>query len=208
MKSNEKSQEGSSSIYRWLQLFVRPDVCDLIDLQIEMVYNISNSNEEKELQWCQGEVVELLEKSKKWNKVRVLWDPLPNVAEFQDYTESDEERMSKLWNSAKTVEGLWRLDIDLIANDDRADDHAGNDSTADHDVVSIMDTNIDICGDTNWNNHLYLCESFHSGTKCTYSYVGIHNQNINWARKNVDIDGHLHHEGVQIQCCSQVDNYS
>ena len=65
MKSYEKSREGSSNIYRQLQPFVRPDVCDLIDRQIEMVYNISNSNEEKELQWCQGEVVELLEKSKK-----------------------------------------------------------------------------------------------------------------------------------------------
>ena len=134
-QEREASREGANSIYRKLQPWDRPRVDDLLGQRIEMIYNVAKSDDEekKVLRWCQGEVVEVV----KSNRVCIIWDPIPDLEEFQDFTESDEELLPKLWNSANTVEGAWRMDYDILLDE----------GVVLEGEVSIMDTSIDVCGD-------------------------------------------------------------
>ena len=134
-REREVSREGAISIYRKLQPWERPEVNDLLGKRIEMVYNIATSDKEekKVLRWCQGEVVEVINAK----RVCIIWDPIAALEEFQDFTESDEELLPKLWNSANTVEGAWRIDFDILLDEGVVSDGE----------VSIMDTNIDDGGD-------------------------------------------------------------
>jgi len=127
----EDSRKGENSIYRKMQPWERPHVSTLINQRIDMLYNIADTDrdDEKVLRWCQGEVVEVYAKKNREQKVRILWDPLPNVVEYHDFTESDEILVPKLWNIAKAVEGAWRMDIDIdaeIDNDDVDIDQGGD----------------------------------------------------------------------------------
>lgn len=139
----EDSRKGDNSIFRKeQQRWDRPDIATLINQRIDMLYNIVDTDEEekKVLRWCQGEVIEVYEKRKNIQKVRILWDPLPNDIEYQDYTESDEVIVPKLWNISKEIEGAWRMDIDIHEVDNEDDNHDSNDRTshgddADHDVL-------------------------------------------------------------------------
>jgi hypothetical protein len=45
--------------------------------------------------------------------VTVVWDPIEGNDSFDTFTESDEILLPNKWN--KTVEGAWRLDLDLEA---------------------------------------------------------------------------------------------
>ncbi len=70
-------------------------------------------------------------------RVCIIWDPIPDLEEFQDFTESVEELFPKLWNSAKTIEGAWRMDYDILLEEGGVLEGG----------VPIMDTNIDVSRD-------------------------------------------------------------
>ena len=138
----DDNRKGENSIFRRQQHWDRPNVADLINERIDMLYNIVDTDveEEKVLRWCQGEVVEVYEKRNKVQSVRILWDPLSNDAEYNDYTESDEVIDPKLWNVTKEVEGAWRMDIDIR--------DVGEDESHGGDAVGILDANIEINGES------------------------------------------------------------
>ena len=69
--------------------------------------------------WCQGEVIKVYE-NRSNNKVRVLWDPMPDVEGCEDYTESDQKLLQTKWN--KDVAYAWRMGVDIEVQDEMDDE--------------------------------------------------------------------------------------
>jgi hypothetical protein len=88
-----------------------PELDELIEKRIDVLYSFELESGEKELCWCQGKVLEVLIEKKK-PTVLVHWDPMPDVEGKENSSEETEQvLLPSKWN--KNVEGTWRMDINV-----------------------------------------------------------------------------------------------
>ena len=113
----EREARGEGSMYSVLQPFVRPELKDLIDKRIDVLCSVEIENELTEekttaLRWCQGEVKSIV-KAKNPPTVKVLWDPTPDIAGFEQSKVGDQKLLPSLWNKDKA--GAWRMDVNIVS---------------------------------------------------------------------------------------------
>ena len=54
----------------------RPDLNELIDRRIDVLYEVELGDSTKDLRWCQGKVISVINEK----TVEVDWDPAPGIA--------------------------------------------------------------------------------------------------------------------------------
>ncbi len=88
-----------------------PELDELMDKRIDVLYSFQLGSGEKALWWCQGKLIKILtEKTKP--TVIVRWDPMPDVeGKENSIKETQQELPRHKWN--KDVEGWWRMDINV-----------------------------------------------------------------------------------------------
>ena len=126
------NDDGKKSIYARMQPFNRPDLCDLLNQRIDVLYKL-DVNGEPVLRWCQGEVVEVLEERSKPTVV-VLWDPTPDITDSEEASETEQILMPGKWNS--NVAGAWRMDVNITIDDVEYDVHDDIPESDDDDNLS------------------------------------------------------------------------
>ena len=88
----------------------------MVGRRIDVLYSLK-ANGNDVLRWCQGEVLEVCE-NVSVPKVKVAWDPAPDIAGSEEGEVSEKVLLPSLWN--KDVDGAWRLDIDCFEDEDTA----------------------------------------------------------------------------------------
>ena len=63
-----------------LQPFSCPDLNDLIDRRIDVLYTVVLEDSTKSLRWCQGQVISVIDDE----NVQVDWDPAPDIADSKE----------------------------------------------------------------------------------------------------------------------------
>ena len=87
---NERELKGEGSMYSSMQPFVRPEISDLMNERIDVLSEFKMlGKEERELRWCQGEVVHVYEEQRV-PMVCVRWDPIPDCTGWECSTESNQ----------------------------------------------------------------------------------------------------------------------
>ena len=88
-----------------------PELDELINKRIDVLYSFQLDSREKALCWCQGKLFKILTEKTKPTVV-VRWDQMPDVEGKEDLSdETQQELPQHKWN--KDVEGAWRLDINV-----------------------------------------------------------------------------------------------
>ena len=107
----QREARGEGSIFSVLQPLICPELDELIEKRIDVIYSFELELGEKALRWCQGKVLDVLIEKKK-PTVLVHWDPMPDVEGKENLSdETQQELPQRKWN--KDVEGAWRLDINI-----------------------------------------------------------------------------------------------
>jgi hypothetical protein len=88
-----------------------PELDELMNKRINVLYSFQLGSGEKAIQWCQGKEIKILmEKTK--STVAVRWDPMPDVEGKENSNEETQQELPRhKWN--KDVEGAWRMDINV-----------------------------------------------------------------------------------------------
>ena len=94
----QREERGEGSIFSVMQPLYCPELDELINKRIDVLYSFVLGSGEKVLQWCQGKVIKVLPENAKPTVV-VLWDQTQQVL------------APRKWN--KDVEGAWRMDINV-----------------------------------------------------------------------------------------------
>ena len=110
----QKEARGEGSIFSVMQPLYCPELNELINKRIDVLYSFVLGSGEKVLRWCQGKVIKVLPENAKPTVV-VLWDQTQQVL------------APRKWN--KDVEGAWRMDInvEIVEN------------TEEHEVMDLND---------------------------------------------------------------------
>ena len=107
----QREARGEGSIFSVMQPLYCPELHELMDKRIDVLYSFQLDSEEKVLRWCQGKVIKILTEKTKPTVV-VRWDPMPDVdGKENSIEETQQELPQRKWN--KDVEGAWRLDINV-----------------------------------------------------------------------------------------------
>ena len=107
----QREARGEGSIFSVMQPLYCPELDELMDKRIDVLYSFQLDSGEKALQWCQGKVIKILTEKTKPTVV-VRWDPMPDVdGKENSIEETQQELPQRKWN--KDVEGAWRLDINV-----------------------------------------------------------------------------------------------
>ncbi len=86
---HERESKGQGSIYALMQSFYAPPLCDLLNERIDVLAGFDIPGKiEKNLRWCQGEVIAVYEHQEQW--VRVRWDPIPDCEGWEESMETDQ----------------------------------------------------------------------------------------------------------------------
>ncbi len=105
--------EKTCSILSVMQPLYCPELDELMDKRIDVLYSFQLDSGEKALRWCQGKVIKILmEKTKP--TVVVRWDPMPDVEGKENSIEETQQELPRhkhKWN--KDVEGAWRMVINV-----------------------------------------------------------------------------------------------
>jgi len=129
----QREARGEGSIFSVMQPLYCPELDELINKRIDVLYSFVLGSGEKVLRWCQGKVIKVLPEKAKPTVV-VLWDPMPDVKGKEDLSDETQQVLApRKWN--KDVEGAWRMDInvEIVENTeehevmDLNDDGEGND---------------------------------------------------------------------------------
>jgi hypothetical protein len=81
-----------------------PELDELMDKRIDVLYSFQLDSGEKAKRWCQGKVIKILTEKTKPTVV-VRWDPMPDVdGKENSIEETQQELPQRMWN--KDVEGL------------------------------------------------------------------------------------------------------
>ena len=123
----QREERGEGSIFSVMQPLYCPELDELINKRIDVLYSFVLGSGEKVLRWCQGKVIKVLPENAKPTVV-VLWDQTQQVL------------APRKWN--KDVEGAWRMDInvEIVENTeehevmDLNDDSKGNGSESEIDL--------------------------------------------------------------------------
>ncbi len=107
----QREARGEGSIFFIMQPSYCPELDELINKRIDVLYSFQLDSGEKALPWCQGKVIKILTEKTKPTVV-VRWDPMLGVEGKEDLSnETQQELPQRKWN--KDVEGAWRLDINV-----------------------------------------------------------------------------------------------
>jgi hypothetical protein len=107
----QREARGEGSIFSVMQPLYCPELDELINKRIDVLYSFQLDLGEKALRWCQGKVIKILTEKTKPTVV-VRWDPMPDVEGKEILSdETQQELPQRKWN--KDVEGAWRLDINV-----------------------------------------------------------------------------------------------
>ena len=103
--------EKTGSILSVMQPLYCPELDELMDKRIDVLYSFQLGSGEKALQWCQGKLIKILTEKTKPN-VFVRWDPMPDVEGKENSIEETQQELPQhKWN--KDVEGAWRMDMNV-----------------------------------------------------------------------------------------------
>lgn len=107
----QREARGEGSIFSVMQPLYCPELDELIDKRIDVLYSFVLGSGEKVLRWCQGKVIQVLPEKVKPTVV-VRWDPMPDVKGKEDLSDETQQVLPpRKWN--KDVEGAWRMDINV-----------------------------------------------------------------------------------------------
>jgi hypothetical protein len=107
----QREARGEGSIFSVMQPLYCPELDELIDKRIDVLYSFVLGSGEKVLRWCQGKVIQVLPEKVKPTVV-VRWDPMPDVKGKEDLSNETQQVLPpRKWN--KDVEGAWRMDINV-----------------------------------------------------------------------------------------------
>ncbi len=107
----QREARGKSSIFSVMQPLYCPELDELINKRIDVLYSFLLGSGEKVLRWCQGKVIKVLMEKAKLTVV-VRWDAMPDVEGKEDLSDETEQVLPpRKWN--KDVEGAWRMDINV-----------------------------------------------------------------------------------------------
>ncbi len=118
----QREARGKGSIFSVMQPLYCPELDELINKRIDVLYSFLLGSGEKVLQWCQGKVIEVLTEKAKPTVV-VHWDPMPmpNVEGKENLSDETQQVLPpRMWN--KDVEGAWRIDTNVEIVED-AEEH-------------------------------------------------------------------------------------
>ena len=121
----QREARGEGSIFSEMQPLYRPELDELMDKRIDVLYSFQLDSGDKVLQWCQGKVIKILTEKRKPTVV-VRWDPMTDVdGKENSIEETQQELPQRKWN--KDVEGAWRLDINVgIVEDSNVEESERN----------------------------------------------------------------------------------
>ncbi len=113
----QREARGEGSIFSVMQPLYCPELDELINIGIDVLYSFLLGSGEKVLRWCQGKVIKVLTEKAKPTVV-VHWDPMPDVKGKENLSDETQQVLPPhKWN--KDVEGAWRMDINVgIVEDD------------------------------------------------------------------------------------------
>jgi hypothetical protein len=108
----ERESKGKGSIYSLMQPFYRPEIEELLNKRIDVLYAFYMGNDGgQQLRWCQGTVIEVYKDSAK-STVLVSWDEMPDVEGYEDKrTVSKQVLLPSKWN--KNTVNAWRMDVNI-----------------------------------------------------------------------------------------------
>jgi hypothetical protein len=86
----KREERSESSIFSVMQPLYCPELDELINKRIDVLYSFVLGSGEKVLQWCQGKVIKVLPENAKPTVV-VLWDPMPDVKEKEDLSDETQQ---------------------------------------------------------------------------------------------------------------------
>jgi hypothetical protein len=88
-----------------LQPFSRPELNDLVERRIDVLYAVELEDSTNDLRWCQGKVISVIDDK----KVRVDWDPAPVIACSKVGGIGEARLLPSKWNKDNIV-GAWHGD--------------------------------------------------------------------------------------------------
>ena len=108
----ERESKGEGSMYSQLQPFSRPELTELIGKRIDVLcsFDIDIRKGTKELRWCQGEVLEIVEGARD-PTVKVKWDSQLDAHGYEEETITNQKLLPSRWR--KDREGGWRMDVEI-----------------------------------------------------------------------------------------------
>jgi hypothetical protein len=125
----ERETRGEGSMYSQLQPFSRPELTELIGKCIDVLcsFDIDIRNGTKELRWCQGEVMEIVEGARD-PTVKVKWDAQADAHGYKEETITNQRLLLSRWR--KDREDGWRMDvaIDIESETDSVSEEEGDGS--------------------------------------------------------------------------------
>ena len=106
-----KGRRGVKAVFFLWQPLHCPEIDELINKRIDVLYLYQLDSGEKALRWCQGKAIKILTEKTKLTVV-VQWDPMPDIeGKENSIKETRQELLQHKWN--KDVEGTWRFDINV-----------------------------------------------------------------------------------------------
>ena len=99
----QREARGKGSFLSIMQPLYCPELDELINKRIDVLYSFQLDSGEKALHWCQGKVIKILTETTKPTVV-VQWDPMPDV-------EGKEDPRTRHIKSCHNVSGIrmWRV---------------------------------------------------------------------------------------------------
>jgi hypothetical protein len=123
----ERESKGEGSMYSQLQPFSRPELTELIGKRIDVLcsFDINIRKGSKELRWCQGEVLEIVEGARE-STVKVKWDAQLDAHGYEEQTITNQRLLPSRWR--KDREDGWRMDvaIDIESETDSVSEEEGD----------------------------------------------------------------------------------
>jgi hypothetical protein len=123
----ERESKGEGSMYSQLQPFSRPELTELIGKRIDVLcsFDIDIRKGSKELRWCQGEVLEIVEGARE-STVKVKWDAQLDAHGYEEQTITNQRLLPSRWR--KDREDGWRMDvaIDIESETDSVSEEEGD----------------------------------------------------------------------------------
>jgi hypothetical protein len=130
----ERENRGEGSMHSQLQPFSRPELKDLVQRRIDVLYAVELEDSTNGLRWCQGKVISVIDDK----KVRVDWDPAPDIAGSEAGGIGEARLLPSKWNKDNIV-GAWRLDVDICEGDELDDGY----STQEEEEIDSSDSELE-----------------------------------------------------------------
>ena len=113
LRKERKERNGKDSMYDLYQDWINPKLETLIGERIDICWPLTEvvegGKKVKKGEWCQGKVIEIVNKAD--HEVKVEWDAIPDVAGFEQQQESNCFLRPDFWKKLK--HWGWRKDIDV-----------------------------------------------------------------------------------------------